>query len=345
MTNEHSVESKRLDNIDVSKGIGILLVILGHLITYGSPVSSIIYSFHMPFFFFVSGIFANAHKKPFVRYILDHSKRLLIPYIIVFLLGVIISLSLNGLNIKALKSILSQFLYAAPESMYVGQIWFLVCLFNVIVLFYPFYKLVLSKNNFILSALMIFLCAFVAWFVFPLVSAKFYVFNYFKFGSSIMALAFYSLGFEMKDVIKKINIKKADNIVLLVICFFIIILSYRLNGNTNLAATIYNNLMYYLLFAFCGSVLLILVGLILQKSKFLAYIGRNSLFIFTLHSIPLFIYTYILSIISGKKKINGDNLSNIEVIIGFVIIVLVMTLSCLLYNLIKSKIFKKLNKQ
>jgi len=46
---------KRLTWIDNAKGIGILLVVLGH--TYGIPVQlhHIIYSFHMPLFFILSG--------------------------------------------------------------------------------------------------------------------------------------------------------------------------------------------------------------------------------------------------------------------------------------------------
>lgn len=39
-------------HIDVAKGIGIILVIAGHLFTYKSVISMMIFSFHMPVFFF-----------------------------------------------------------------------------------------------------------------------------------------------------------------------------------------------------------------------------------------------------------------------------------------------------
>lgn len=42
--------------VDVAKGIGILLVILGHL---KNPLMDFIYAFHMPLFFFVSGMFVK----------------------------------------------------------------------------------------------------------------------------------------------------------------------------------------------------------------------------------------------------------------------------------------------
>ena len=59
------MNNKRLDYLDMAKGIGIFLVLLGHLqgdsifslSPYIHPLCVWIFSFHMPFFFLVSGIF------------------------------------------------------------------------------------------------------------------------------------------------------------------------------------------------------------------------------------------------------------------------------------------------
>ena len=50
---------KRLHYIDIAKGIGILLVALAHndLAGYAPFLYHWIYSFHMPLFFFLSGLF------------------------------------------------------------------------------------------------------------------------------------------------------------------------------------------------------------------------------------------------------------------------------------------------
>ena len=53
--------SKRIEYIDIARGIGILLVVMGHN-DFGaiSPFAyKVIYSFHMPLFFFLSGYFLN----------------------------------------------------------------------------------------------------------------------------------------------------------------------------------------------------------------------------------------------------------------------------------------------
>lgn len=46
---------ERIQEIDIAKGIGILLVIIGHSVPYESILHTWIYSFHMPLFFILSG--------------------------------------------------------------------------------------------------------------------------------------------------------------------------------------------------------------------------------------------------------------------------------------------------
>lgn len=48
-------------SLDFAKGIGMLLVMFGHT-NYQQPLLTIIYSFHMPLFFVISGILYNDSK-------------------------------------------------------------------------------------------------------------------------------------------------------------------------------------------------------------------------------------------------------------------------------------------
>ena len=63
MSSQTTDNNKRLDYLDVAKGIGILLVILGHCqLGRIGRAHSLIYSFHMPLFFFISGVcFSNKY--------------------------------------------------------------------------------------------------------------------------------------------------------------------------------------------------------------------------------------------------------------------------------------------
>lgn len=67
----------RLEYIDILKGIGIVLVVLGH-ITKDRELFQFIYAFHMPLFFIVSGYFLHEKK----NFIISQAKSLLIPYFV-----------------------------------------------------------------------------------------------------------------------------------------------------------------------------------------------------------------------------------------------------------------------
>lgn len=69
---------QRIDDWDIAKGIGILLVVMGHL---GIPpmLSNAIYLFHMPLFFILSGLLF-APKTGMGEFVRKKAKHLLLPY-------------------------------------------------------------------------------------------------------------------------------------------------------------------------------------------------------------------------------------------------------------------------
>lgn len=78
----------RNPTIDVARGLGILLVVLGHnwLVNHApGEAFRLIYSFHMALFFFLSGVFLRADA-PFARFCRDKASGLLKPYFVVLVL-------------------------------------------------------------------------------------------------------------------------------------------------------------------------------------------------------------------------------------------------------------------
>ena len=53
---------KRINWIDVAKGIGIFIIVLGHVLKTGF-LRQLIFSFHVPFFFLLSGVTLNTNQK------------------------------------------------------------------------------------------------------------------------------------------------------------------------------------------------------------------------------------------------------------------------------------------
>ena len=80
MEKEIKLEKKRIDYFDIAKGIGIILMILGHMSLQNEYLKNFIYSFHMPLFFIISGyFFKQRDNKVCMKNIL---KKLIVPYIV-----------------------------------------------------------------------------------------------------------------------------------------------------------------------------------------------------------------------------------------------------------------------
>lgn len=140
------MSKKRIEWIDIMKGILIFLVIFGHSLqgivgklhlTHGSiyDAMQVCYSFHMAAFFFVAGFFVeNWVRRPFKIAMIQKIRRLVIPYFIwAFITASVMqlagSLTNNGLGLK--EFLLSPFISFS-------EYWFLYVLFFIMIIYYMF---------------------------------------------------------------------------------------------------------------------------------------------------------------------------------------------------------------
>jgi fucose 4-O-acetylase-like acetyltransferase len=140
--------SKRIEYIDIARGIGILLVVLGHndfgyLSLFGRKL---IYSFHMPLFFFLSGYFFNA-SIPFAAFLKKRFDTLLKPYFFTIFLIYFLSLSFDNIGFKTALQRVVKAMYASTIYIDWVQLWFLPHLFVVSVYAFLFYAIVGRWNN------------------------------------------------------------------------------------------------------------------------------------------------------------------------------------------------------
>ena len=78
--NGKSQQNNRIEYIDIAKGIGMILVVVGHSISAKSFLGIWICSFHMPLFFFISGLCFNDKKHPaFLPFLKKRIQMLLLP--------------------------------------------------------------------------------------------------------------------------------------------------------------------------------------------------------------------------------------------------------------------------
>jgi fucose 4-O-acetylase-like acetyltransferase len=135
--------SKRIEYVDIAKGIGILLVVMAHN-DFGlvSPFFyKLIYAFHMPLFFFVSGMFFKA-EQPFLSLLRRRFDSLLKPYLFTILLIYIMTLSFTKVNLDMATGRVLKALYANGHYIDWVQLWFIPHLFALNVFAFLFYWLV-----------------------------------------------------------------------------------------------------------------------------------------------------------------------------------------------------------
>ena len=132
---------KRVGYVDIAKGIGIILVVMGHNdFALISPFAhKLIYSFHMPMFFFMSGMFFKPDV-PFWTFIGQRFHRLLKPFGVMLLLIYFASLSFSKVGLLMASRRLLKAMYASGQYLDWVQLWFLPHLFVVSLFAYIFIR-------------------------------------------------------------------------------------------------------------------------------------------------------------------------------------------------------------
>ena len=132
-------------SVDLAKGIGIMLVVTGHACCPKLP-HGIIYAFHMPLFFMLSGLFIQRQCQDKLGvYLKKNFRSLLLPYLyfnlisIAFYYVMSVVLHKNLLNGSVMDNLIGIFVSMRWGTPYHHVLWFLPCLFLAKVMVYPLY--------------------------------------------------------------------------------------------------------------------------------------------------------------------------------------------------------------
>lgn len=131
--------ASRIEWVDIARGMAIILMVAGHS-SIPEALSKYIWSFHMPLFFVVSGLFYNPTKYGnFKSFLKKKIHTLFIPY---WVFSIIVFLAYFGTE------------YFKPKEMYEGwqgyALWFVPVLFCAELAFYPISRL---KNWWIIATI------------------------------------------------------------------------------------------------------------------------------------------------------------------------------------------------
>lgn len=273
---------KRFAFIDISKGLGILLVVLGHLFRSDQAIYNIIYAFHMPLFFILSGAFANTNLS-LGQYFKKNFLRLYLPFVIFsladFLLTISSSILRNTFSITQVKSLLLS-ITGLNFTTTNTPIWFLFALFVIQMIYY-----FINANKILkMSALFIApIFAIAAFFVYFPKNCLWIV--------AIPCLSFFVAGNFLKEKLlslpEKIEESKTKYLIFtLIITVAFVFLSVK-NTNVRMGDCIYGDPILFVFNAFAGTFVLIVFSVFISAftpiSKALCFFGKNSIIVLTTH--------------------------------------------------------------
>lgn len=272
----------RNETIDIMKGIGITLVIIGHMQDLFC-LHKFIFSFHMPLFFILAGYFFSPQERVKEGLVKD-ARRLLVPYFFVIFLLLIYSILSHGLRHNFSQLLQSGVLFIGffPNGLFfekgyqvpVTPVWFLFSLFWCKTLFRVIYKNIREPYTFLLI----------------IVTSGIGVFSKIKLPFALMqgiiACFFYGVGFLL-------NGKKVENYRCLILFVMIIWIICLVWGNLDMAYGYYKLYILELIGALGGTYFIYLISKGIKHakwiSKFLQWFGINSLIVLCIHSLEKYI--------------------------------------------------------
>lgn len=284
---QSSLEKKRLNYIDVAKGLLIIFVVVGHtlaalnkvypesaFLTTSLDLKKILWvSFYMPAFFFLTGFCSN-FDKPFGKFFVANCKSLKVPAVF---FGVIYSLGHclqhGGGSVDVLKIILISPLHSG--------FWFLDALFISRIVYWFVNRFFFDYKIKMAISFVLFGVSVILWKNLECND------DFFNILHALILTFFISFG----QFVRMVNYEFPQKSVLFFIPYIAVCFFLFLNGLTIPSVTRVINIDYnifpFVLLSLCGTMSVISISKMINQSAVLEYIGRNSLVFYMIHLIVL----------------------------------------------------------
>lgn len=304
--------------IDVLKGIGITLVVLGHRINNPQFITLYIYSFHMPLFFFISGLVNRSSKKHnYKGFATSRSKQLLVPYFFFSFFYLTLN-TLLGAQVGDIHSYINgiKWIIYGTENLPIGPMWFLPCLFVVESIYWWINKYCKGNKQVIfVSAIALSLVHYYLSF-FPSIVLPWNI------EEACYHYAFYVIGSTVQE--REMKFASTANIYILLILSWVITQANPggvLNTGINFITYILQNVC-----AILGILLAMAFAMSVRESAFAStvkYLGRNSIVIYLTHYFIFECIHKVLDTVCGTAIYTKES---IVLSIGFTVATVLLTL-------------------
>ena len=297
----HIIQQNRLEYVDMTKCIGMFAIIWGHIMLSGWS-NNLVYSFHIPLFFFLSGMMFNGAKYPSVwLFVKRRIKTLLVPYVMFSFVTWVLWAGMSIITqskANIWKPLLQTFIAQGSGGFMVHNVplWFVTCLF-VVELLYCF----INKLPNWLNVVICIICALIGDYMIRGGHLSFFRLLPWNIEGAMSALLFYSLGnllikkLSHQKLVELIKNHKAVVISMIVILTVFLYFSANWNGHITLGSnSLGRNTLVFYGNAFVGifttisfSALLTLIkvkkGIGNRIKEYLKWFGQNSFMVMASH--------------------------------------------------------------
>lgn len=311
--------SLHIEWIDTAKGICITLVVLNHILLYQrlpeyQPEVFLFFndfmcSFRMPLYFLLSGLFFKTYGGG-LYFVKKKVNKLLVPFVFWYIISLLICPFTN--NVVEWKSsvfytnkyMILNWYYSDCQAIN-GPLWFLLCLFEVNVLF-------CLLQQFIKKRLLLYIASFMTG-VLGLLLSFFSINLHASLDTALTCLPFFVFGFMVKNGTNILTTSLKERYLLLLSLLFGII-CFLSSDN----ASFYNNSFslksYFTVYpcGFLGTLMVLFIAKYIGKARLITFFGRYSIIILCTH-FPLLkiINRFLLGQIDGVI---------IRIIISFIVL-------------------------
>ncbi len=293
-TPQHQLaEKKRIEWIDLAKGICIFLVLANHVYYYQCVFLE---QLRMPLYFVLSGLFFKDYGS-LKEFAVKKTNKILIPFVFFYVCSQIFCWAMRWVMGLPDKSLYPDFLVLfTQEYWFNNPLWFLLCLYEINILYYIIQRYVQSQK----LRLMTIIVAGVTGAVFSYTHIKMPLY----LGAMLTALPFYYLGTVLKKSFVLLYNERRLLQALLGILGVIILTLLPSYIPTSVIKFVVNDIEgSYLVAVMSSSVAVISLLLVCKWVKwlpFFSFIGRYSIIVLCVHFVYISILNHISIIVNAS---------------------------------------------
>lgn len=295
--------SERIYWLDTCRAIGIFLVFYGHLwLSDKFPnveialQNKLIYAFHMPLFFIISGYCWKDKKQEFPIYFQNKARARLIPVILfnILALGLSILRDLFQNQIIPIKTYLRKLLLLIQGQPAVNYVtWFLVCLFITELIHFFVVKKITRPKDLVITTVIFYIVGFiVTWKINLVANLTGIAPNFWYIHEAVIAYTFFLIGYFIKqNYLLETIANSSKKYLYLLISSLILLVTFDLNQGWDnskfrlvlMIASLHGHPIWFLVTALAGSLSLIFVSQIIPENKTISFFGQNTLILLGLN--------------------------------------------------------------